>query len=104
MGAFIAIWLLCGILGAVIASSKGGSGVAGFLVGFLLGPIGVIITLFMGNAARKEAAELAEGSAKKCPHCAELIKREAVVCKHCGRDIAVTAAPPTGEAAPSPIS
>lgn len=24
---------------------------------------------------------------RKCPHCAEMIKREAVACRHCGRDV-----------------
>jgi len=29
------------------------------------------------------------GDSRKCPFCAELIKREAVVCRFCGRDVPV---------------
>lgn len=40
----VIIWLICGIISAFIASMKGRSGIGWFFVGFLLGPIGVIIT------------------------------------------------------------
>lgn len=34
-----------------------------------------------------DAAGFAEGSVKKCPHCAEVIKIEAAVCRFCNRDL-----------------
>jgi hypothetical protein len=39
----IPLWILCGILGAWIATTKGRSGCGWFLVCALLGPIGLII-------------------------------------------------------------
>lgn len=38
------------------------------------------------------------GDTKRCPFCAEDIKRDAIVCKHCGRDLPRAEAP-TGPAA-----
>jgi hypothetical protein len=32
-------------------------------------------------------AVIVNGPRKKCPFCAEKIKRQALVCKHCGRDL-----------------
>src|SRR5688500_196441 len=32
-------------------------------------------------------AVVAESVDRKCPHCAELIKRDASVCRYCGRDV-----------------
>jgi hypothetical protein len=77
-------WLLCGVVAAVVVSSKGGSGFVGFLVGALLGPLGIIIAFFMGNDKGLEEKNLASGTKKKCPKCAELVLSEAMVCKHCG--------------------
>ncbi len=43
------IWIICGILSGVIASSKNRSGCVWFLVGFLLGPLGIIASGFMSK-------------------------------------------------------
>ena len=64
---------LFGIIGAMISSRKGEWG-TGFLLGFLLGPIGVLLALFM------------RGNRKECCHCRALIHKLATVCSHCGRE------------------
>ena len=44
------------------------------------------------NTARVEAAAVEVGEKRKCPFCAEFVKREARVCRYCQRDL--PAAPP----------
>ncbi|NBW76012.1 MAG: zinc ribbon domain-containing protein [Sphingomonadaceae bacterium] len=83
---FVVFWILCGVLGAVIASSKGASGAIGFLLGLLFGPIGVIITFFMGSEAAQVDKKVSNGTMKKCPRCAEAVLPDAHVCKHCGHE------------------
>ena len=70
----IPIWVLCGIVAAMIGSNKGAGG-AGFLLGVLLGPFGILIALFM------------RGEQKTCPFCAEIVKPNAILCKHCGHSL-----------------
>jgi uncharacterized membrane protein len=79
-------WVLCGAIAAAIASSKGGSGVAAFFVGLLLGPIGIVIACFMGDSQRRAEMDAAQGSRKKCPQCAEYVMAEARVCRFCGHN------------------
>lgn len=86
MGGFIIFWIICGGLAAMIASSRGGSGVVGFFVGLLLGPLGVVIAFFLGGEKAKEEKQLGSGERKKCPRCAELVQPEALICKHCGHE------------------
>lgn len=88
MEVFIVLWLICGGISAMIASSKGGSGLIGFIVGFLLGPLGIVVAFFLGSEKGAAEKEVAGGTKKKCPRCAELVQPDALVCKHCGHEFA----------------
>jgi len=83
---YVILWLICAFIGMGIGKGKGKAG-AGFALGLFLGPIGIIIIALMKeNTAKVEAEALASGEMRKCPYCAELVKKEAKVCKHCGRE------------------
>lgn len=79
------LWFIFAILVGVYASSKGRSGIGFFLIALLLSPlIGLIIALVVSPIqANVEAKAVKSGTMKKCPNCAELVKREAKLCKHC---------------------
>lgn len=80
-------WLLCGVIAAAIYSNKGRSGAAAFLVGALLGPIGVLLALLTpADAAGVERKQLDAGQMKRCPYCAELIRAEASICRYCNKE------------------
>ena len=82
---FLFIWFCFGIVGAMIAGGKGNSGCGGFVLGVLLGPIGLLIAFFSSDNDDKKREKT--GDVKKCPYCAEYVKEDAVVCKHCGRTL-----------------
>lgn len=77
---YFGIALCCGIASAMIASSKGRNAAGWFFLGLILGPFGLVFALIVG----KEGPSNEE---RRCPYCAEFIKKGAIVCKHCGRDM-----------------
>ncbi len=48
---FLIVWLAFGAVGGILMSNKGRSGCGGFALGFLLGPIGLLIALVMKESA-----------------------------------------------------
>ena len=79
MSRILIISLIAGLVGAIAAERKGRNWLL-WLVICILFPFAVIVILFLPPV-------LARGIAKKCPHCAEIVKHEATTCKHCGNDL-----------------
>ena len=80
-------WLFCGLVGGAIGASKGRAG-AGILLGSLLGPIGIIISLFLTSQKTLDTK-----TQKVCPNCAERIQKAAKVCRYCGAGVVVLKCP-----------
>ncbi len=86
----VSLGLPSGLISAYVAARKGRRKGIGFLLGFFLSIVGIIITSCFSNAdvrikdgkvVNKLGREL-----KKCPFCAELILAEASLCLYCHRE------------------
>lgn len=89
-------WLLFGAtylffagVAAVLAERKGRSGIEFFAIALFLTPLAGIVGALVAepNWKRAEDKRLKSGRERKCPHCAEFVKREANTCRFCGRDM-----------------
>jgi hypothetical protein len=64
---------MCGIFTAIVASNRGGSGPAWFVLGFLFGPIGFVLAFF--------------NKLPPCPYCQKSIPRGGSKCPYCQSDL-----------------
>lgn len=97
MSAFIAIgilfWIVLYIALSVVAAAwaeNKGRNAGGFLLLSLI--FSPVVGLLAAGAARRNEAlldkmSIANGTHKRCPDCAELVKAAALKCRHCGADV-----------------
>jgi hypothetical protein len=79
--------LFSGYAGMTVWARKGGRPGGGFLVGGLLGALGVFI-LVLAKPGQSEIDSVTRSRGLvPCPHCAEPIKHEAQVCWYCQHDV-----------------
>ena len=69
------------MVGYAAATKRGFSTAGGIIGGALLGILSPLM-FFVSGISRADA------DMKKCPACAEMIKREAVKCRYCGERLA----------------
>jgi hypothetical protein len=83
--------LACGILGSLMAQAKGRSRFLGFALGFVFGPFGLISAAMLAADERGLTRRgLLSGELRKCPECAEPIRRDARKCRYCGSEVQTT--------------
>lgn len=84
-------WIIFAVILGIAASNRGRSGFGWFLIGALLSPlIGFILLFVIPNLIPEQQkalkAEQAAANSKKCPQCAETVKKEAKICRFCQFD------------------
>lgn len=79
---------ICGVICISIAEPRGGNLAAAFWIGFLLGPLGLLVVLLLRNDEVRTERQLHMGHMKQCPLCAEAVLPAARVCRYCGHEFA----------------
>ena len=69
----IIIGILFGIGSALIANSRGANAHLWFMIGFLVGPFGLLFALLLCG--------------QQCPHCKSRIHQDATVCPKCQKPV-----------------
>jgi len=85
---FVILWICCGIAGVMIARRKGNNELGGGCLGFILGPIGLLLVFFSSD--NSDELKRRSGNTKVCPYCREYIKEDSSICRYCHQSVSNT--------------
>lgn len=91
----VELYLLGSLLPAVVAHRKGRDFIAWWIYGVCLWIIAVPHAFLLTPNQETLDQRRADQGWRKCPACAEMVRREALICRYCGRDL-----PPLPQPAP----
>ena len=84
MTALIIVWIVLGFVTAKIAVSKGRPFSTWLIYGFLCFPLAI---LYLAVTKPSDETLVDSGEYRKCPFCAEIVRREAKLCRYCGKEL-----------------
>ena len=84
---WLIIWLVMGVVVAIIAGSRGRNALGWFVYGVLIWPIALVHVLVATPTAAGTAAKAKREGRAPCPFCSEHVKTDASVCPFCQRDL-----------------
>ena len=91
--AYVLFCLVAGFAVVPLVSASGGSGTNAAFAAFMV-PLAALIFAYSSQRSEDIAVAKGEhGAFRKCPFCAESIRKEALKCKHCGSAIEGPAPP-----------
>ncbi len=80
------LWLVFAIATALVANSRGAGGCLWLVVGFVLGPVGLVLAVILAKPSGRcpFCREAIDPKATRCPHCQGVIKNSGGFCRKCG--------------------
>jgi hypothetical protein len=83
----VVVLALLGFIPAFMAHRKGRNVVLWWIYGAALFVVALPHSLLMRADTQEIEARLRQEGNRKCPFCAEFVKREAIICRHCQREL-----------------
>jgi len=91
---FFLFWILGAIVVGVFAKNKRSrSGFGWFLLSLVISPV---LGFLFAIASRDLRPALEQAMMRKCPSCAEYVKREAHICRYCQHELPPLPSQPVG--------
>ena len=86
----IALWIVASIVVGVIASSRGRFWIPWMFLALAISPLlaGILVLVLPSKMPGATQPSVSEGTGRKCPMCAEIVRSEAIKCRFCGADLA----------------